>query len=624
MNEKRMRHWFWGAKRLHVVLSAWIAVVLGLPVWYRTTVLQRASLPRAQIESLTRRLNTTAIHRRHRFLFHVHLYTQSCALGSLGEDSETVLLTRVASALGATARDRSVKAAGLLDAYVEHGACLSTSNMLHASFCGTEVGASCDEHMSRLCEVLYEDEEAFRASEAQLAEFFNTVNDDGLDQLLTAWTQDRWSRSGERFGDMYLIVIDTCAFAQSQPQQSSRKFHVGPILGGNRAAWQRHAHTPERNESAVENISRNVNEAMRVMMTAGASGTLPHTFALSAADKDGASATLSMFLLNPQPQEWWFSWDFDKLSDHYLAPLARRLSGLGDLRVEGQIRYHVATEGNVVTWSEAYESFIVNDSDLHSFIEIGNSNLVCGPTLGVTFTYSTQRNFDVMCFPAHIRLQDTSSSTPGRSPAIHFAIFVPPVSMCPLRIRHVDGSNNRSRRGAGAHLSVTNSYFMTSWGVVFIYNPPGCSAKLVSPNETSMAQPHHELSTEALQEFMAVSIAHLRALLGLPAVPATSESVSLRTLPSRGGFSQWEVDLLVRRRTIVDIEEAASTLSALVALANSLPGMMIEQEIVNEVNTALEAIDMVLTQNSTNSYPVNLATLRTAAQRVRQASEEVG
>ena len=103
---------------------------------------------------------------------------------------------------------------------------------------------------------------------------------------------------------------------------------------------------------------------------------LPHPFALSAADKDGVSATLSMFLLNPQPKDWSFYWNFDELSRKYLSPIASRLAALGRLRAEGQVRYHIRTSAEDVKWSNSDESFVIDDNKLHSYIRMGDSNLV--------------------------------------------------------------------------------------------------------------------------------------------------------------------------------------------------------------------------------------------------------
>ena len=220
--------------------------------------------------------------------------------------------------------------------------------------------------------------------------------------------------------------------------------------------------------------------------------------------------------------------------------------------------------------------------------------------------------------------QDTSSSTPGRSLVLHFAALVPPPSQCPLRIRYVSSDARQQDGGVQeSQLSNSNSYFLASWGVVFIYNPPECTSR---DNATQALEVHAhtaEMSDEALRTFMSAVVAHLRTMLGLPATPPADIQSHLRTLPSRGGFSEWEVGLLVRRRITIDMAETAATLSQLVTLADSLPGMMIKQEIVDGVSIALNEMEAALTLNNASCPSTTLASVKDTAERARQASEEV-
>jgi phosphatidylinositol glycan class S len=85
-------------------------------------------------------------------------------------------------------------------------------------------------------------------------------------------------------------------------------------------------------------------------------------------------------------------------------------------------------------------------------------------------------------------------------------------------------------------------------------------------------------------------VAQLRTLFGLPPTVLDDSRTDTFGVPATArGFADWEVDVLLRRRAVMDVHASASTLASLSRLVSSLPNMVIMDEIGDQVTSSLTA-----------------------------------
>ena len=73
-------------------------------------------------------------------------------------------------------------------------------------------------------------------------------------------------------------------------------------------------------------------------------------------------------------------------------------------------------------------------------------------------------------------------------------------------------------------------------------------------------------------------------------MPSLPEGVEYdRTQP----FTDWQLDALVRLRTKENVDNSKDTLKSIVALVNQIENMPVGQDVKGDVQSALNALDMV-------------------------------
>ncbi|XP_076944150.1 uncharacterized protein LOC143614659 [Bidens hawaiensis] len=143
---------------------------------------------------------------------------------------------------------------------------------------------------------------------------------------------------------------------------------------------------------------------------------------------------LSFNLLNADPRDWIYDWDFKEVGEKLLAPTLEALAPIANISVESQVLYHTP-KSSYSYWDDEHESHIFSTKDLPFFV---NSN------------------------EWHL---DTSIAAGGRSKILQFVVYVPSASECPLRLQLPNGE-----------ISVTNAFISPTWGGVLVFNPPNCLA----------------------------------------------------------------------------------------------------------------------------------------------------
>ncbi|XP_044500940.1 GPI transamidase component PIG-S [Mangifera indica] len=275
---------------------------------------------------------------------------------------------------------------------------------------------------------------------------------------------------------------------------------------------------------------------------------------------------LSFNLLNAEPNDWVYDWDFQRIDETLLTPIAEVLGPIADISVESQVLYHTP-KLSFSYWDEKKKSYIFSTKDLPFFV---NSN------------------------EWHL---DTSIAAGGRSKILQFVVYIPSAKECPLHLQLPNGDISR-----------TNGFISPMWGGVIVWNPRSCLKDSESKHTT-----RHTMSAEDLQEVFEVFMGQFRQLFGLKSDNLfVSTSDKFHLLPSERGFTEWELDVLSRQHSCFNLHSCATTLGSLSRLVQSLPRMIIMDEIGKQVKFSLEAAKLAQNNASLGVYEASAVSSRKA------------
>ncbi|KAK9049596.1 hypothetical protein SSX86_031435 [Deinandra increscens subsp. villosa] len=275
---------------------------------------------------------------------------------------------------------------------------------------------------------------------------------------------------------------------------------------------------------------------------------------------------LSFNLLNADPRDWIYDWDIKEVDEKLLAPTLEALGPIANISVESQVLYHTP-KSSYSYWDDEHESHIFSTKDLPFFV---NSN------------------------EWHL---DTSIAAGGRSKILQFVVYVPSANECPLRLQLPNGD-----------ISVTNGFISPTWGGVVVFNPPNCME-----NANSMHPLRRKISSQEVNQIFEVFMAQLRQLFGLKSTGfykgASGTSI---LLASERGFTEWELDALARQHACYNLQQCGTTLGSLSRLVQSLPRMIIKDEIGKQVKLSLEAAKLTQDNASQGIYDASAVSSRHA------------
>ncbi|XP_057473955.1 uncharacterized protein LOC130762283 [Actinidia eriantha] len=292
-------------------------------------------------------------------------------------------------------------------------------------------------------------------------------------------------------------------------------------------------------------------------------GLIPGEFMPVSAD---GKVVLSFNLLNADPNDWIYDWDFQKIDEILLAPIIKALEPVANISVESQVLYHTP-KSSFSYWDDELKSYIFSTKDLPFFV---NSN------------------------EWHL---DTSIAAGGRSKVLQVVVYVPSAKECPLLLQLPNGE-----------ISMTNGFISPMWGGVIVWNPPGCSR-----DSENMHPFNHKISHQDLEKIFEVFMGQLRQLFGLKSnnlYVGTSGTFVL--LASERGFTEWELDVLSRQHTCFNLLSCTTTLGSLSRLVQSLPRMIIMDEIGKQVKFSLEAANLAQSNASLGIYDASAVSSRQA------------
>lgn len=160
-------------------------------------------------------------------------------------------------------------------------------------------------------------------------------------------------------------------------------------------------------------------------------------------------------------------------------------------------------------------------------------------------------------------------------PTINFVIYVVPCDSAPLHIYTRAGQRSKVNTNVEAFLS-------PRWGGVVLINP---SLESLSTNKTG--EPVTVVPSEA--SVVGTFLAQLKLLLGIPEpkpIPGVTivSSVGLK-------LNSWEIDALMRVRTIEQLTSAKLTLQSLAQLLKEIGNIVITDVVGDRIKTALRLVE---------------------------------
>ncbi|KAL6214344.1 hypothetical protein ACLB2K_013778 [Fragaria x ananassa] len=492
-----------GLKRLILTVSVLFSFILGVPLIYKSVEIYRAPLPFLEIDSLSGEIDSNPL-----------LFPCRFQAILVGFDSESSIAS--------------------LESSILHQMTELTRQTPQCGTCSPNHSVSVvldpDDHPLLGAVDFDGDDEAV---------------DEALDEALEAVSRGGWG-SGSK-GEVYTVVVVNRGGDEARA-----------VVGKNRNAWI------VGRVSEEEAVAKAAEVFVKVFVNGGKEEGLIHgEFMPVGAD---GTVVLSFNLLNADPRDWVYDWDFQTVDTTLLALIIEAMKPVANISVESQVLYHVP-KSSLSYWDDKWDSYIFSTKDLPFFV---NSN------------------------EWHL---DTSIAAGGRSKMLHFVVYIPSAKECPLLLQLPDGQ-----------ISTTNSFISPMWGGVIVLNPQTCRK-----DSESKRPSRHTIMHEDLQKVFEVFMGQFRQLFSFRSDNLyVGASGTYNLLPSEKGFTVWELDVLSRMHTCFNLHSCATTLGSLSRLVQSLPRMIIKDEIGKQVKYSLEAAKLAQTNASLGIYDASAVSSRQA------------
>ncbi|KAI7855940.1 phosphatidylinositol-glycan biosynthesis class S protein [Circinella umbellata] len=248
-------------------------------------------------------------------------------------------------------------------------------------------------------------------------------------------------------------------------------------------------------------------------------------------------------LMNNDPSKLTVNWDIQEAVKSYVYPLLRELSMVSNFTVDSQVQNYAS-----LSMKPHYKEregkpgyYYLNPENLPHFINSADWNLA-----STISSYST----------------------------INFILYVP----SPDERLWIHDKQGRPLPG--------NAFSIPGWGGVVIKNPP--------PPHTLTEGRHYVMDKKRLQPVLRIFVSQLRTLLGIQdftSITTNDFNVTFMTAPHTG-ITSLEKDAVIRKRTVENIVNAASTLNSLAQLVTEIPNMVVLDHIALQVQESLHALDL--------------------------------
>ena len=268
--------------------------------------------------------------------------------------------------------------------------------------------------------------------------------------------------------------------------------------------------------------------------------TMPpsHDNFLRKAVKTNPKFELLFSLLCPEPEKVLADWNINDAVESLLTPMLRKLKPVFDFHVGSQVLYYTKISYNPTPLKE-------NNT--------------------ISLYYVTSDQLSHVINPIEAKLGSQLSS----DPTLNFAVYITEKHQTPLYIKTEKNSYSKS-----------NSFLVPRWGSMMFYN--------IENAKDFQGTLHHVVDVKfVIRSFLE----HFRTLVGIPIFNDYFKHEQIHfEFPAFHGLTDWELDALMRLRAM---ENSASSIHSLESLSNLLTkvrNIVINDQIANEVYTAVDAI----------------------------------
>jgi phosphatidylinositol glycan class S len=145
----------------------------------------------------------------------------------------------------------------------------------------------------------------------------------------------------------------------------------------------------------------------------------------------------------------------------------------------------------------------------------------------------------------------------------------------------------------------SNAFILPQWGGIVIHNFPS--------DETS----HLRMTIDHLESIFSAFKFQLFSLLGVPELP--KGVISLDGTP----LSQWQMDSLLRQRSLENVVSTTETLDSIIKLVGQIENMPVREDVKGDVQNALDSLELTYKSSdsakSTLEYSARALTLSSRA-----------
>ena len=120
----------------------------------------------------------------------------------------------------------------------------------------------------------------------------------------------------------------------------------------------------------------------------------------------------------------------------------------------------------------------------------------------------------------------------------------------------------------------SNAFILPQWGGIVIHNLP------------SDVTSHLHMTSDHLESTFSAFRLQLFSLLGVPELPIGV--VSLDSAP----LSQWQMDSLLRQRSLENVVSTTETLHSIVKLVDQIENMPVKEDVRGDLQNALESLEL--------------------------------
>nr|CAD7263540.1 unnamed protein product [Timema shepardi] len=245
--------------------------------------------------------------------------------------------------------------------------------------------------------------------------------------------------------------------------------------------------------------------------------------------------------INPDPDKLQVHWDLGNTIKKYLEPFLYKLSMLASYKVKSQWLYFVSLE---------VQPKLVTENS------------------GVGQHYALAQDL----LPHIITpLEKKLASHISHNPSLNFVVYMPTCDAAPLHIYR--------RQGMRAGL---NAFLSPRWGGIVIHNPSASICQNDSIPEPKLVRPDSGV-------IMGIVLAQLKLLMGVPEIEKINK-VELLT-HSNEDLYYWELDLLLRVRTLEQLTSAKITLLSLSQLLGEISNIVINDDVGKSIYRAVDNVE---------------------------------